>query len=54
MSENTVGAIKNGQSRKTGNIRVHKTKTNKRKTQHSMCWTSLNVNKHNTVCAGHH
>ena len=39
-------AIKNGPSRETGNIyRVHKTKTNKRKTQHKMWWTPLFTNK---------
>ena len=37
MSENTERAIKNGQSRETGN----KTKKNKTKTQHNMCWTPL-------------
>jgi len=26
--------------------RVHKTKKNKRKTQHNMCWTPLCANKH--------
>jgi len=25
---------------------VHKTKTNKTKTQHNMCWTPLYANKH--------
>ena len=25
---------------------VHKTKKNKTKTQHNMCWTPLHVNKH--------
>jgi hypothetical protein len=34
--ENTEGAIKNAQSRETG-----KTKKNKTKTQHNMCWTPL-------------
>jgi len=27
--------------------RVHKTKKNKTKTQHNMCWTPLSANKHN-------
>ena len=36
MLEYTQGEIKNGQSRETGNIRVHKTKKNKAKTQHNM------------------
>ena len=40
MLENTVWAIKNGQSRETGN------KTKKQKTQHNMCWTPLCTNKH--------
>jgi len=26
--------------------RAHKTKENKTKTQHNMCWTPLNANKH--------
>ena len=60
MLENTEGAIRNGQSRETGNIGwVHKTKKNKnttqyvldttirKQTQHNMCWTPLYVNKHN-------
>jgi len=42
MLENTEGAIKNGPSRETCN----KTKTNKTKTQHNMCWTPLFANKH--------
>ena len=36
------GAIKNGQSRETGNIGY----TRRRKTQHNMRWTPLCVNKH--------
>ena len=32
----------NGQSRETGN----KTKTNKAKTQHNLCWTPLSATKH--------
>ena len=34
-------AIKNGQSRDTGNIEYtkHKTRTNKQETQHNTCWT---------------
>jgi len=40
--ENTEGPIKNGQSRET----VNKTKKNKIKTQHNMCWTPLYANKH--------
>jgi len=42
MLENTEGAIKNGQSRETGNIGY----TRQRKTQHSMCWTPQYANKH--------
>jgi hypothetical protein len=38
--ENTEGAIKNGQSRETGNIGY----TRQRKTEQ----------KHNTLCVGHH
>ena len=42
----TKGAIKNGQSRETGNIEHtrHKTKTNK--TKHNMSWTPLYANNH--------
>ena len=40
MLENTEGAIKNGQSRETGNIGY----TRRRKTKQ----------KHNTICVGHH
>jgi len=40
MLENTEGAIKNGQSRETGNIGY----TRWRKTKQ----------KHNTICVGHH
>jgi hypothetical protein len=38
----------NGKSKETGNIGYtrHKTKTNKIKTQHNMCWTPLCANKH--------
>jgi hypothetical protein len=42
MLENTEGAIKNGQSIETDN----KTKKNKAKTQHNMCWTPLCASKH--------
>ena len=41
MLENTEGTIKNGQFRETGT----KTKKNKTKTQHNMCWTPLHANK---------
>jgi hypothetical protein len=47
--ENTEGAIKNGQSRETGNIDGNKTKKSKAKTQHNMCWTPLYANKHKNV-----
>ena len=40
MLENTEGAIKNGQSRETGNIEH----TIRRQTKQ----------KHNTICVGHH
>jgi len=40
--ENTEGAIKDRQSRETGNIRY----TRRRKTQHNMCWIPLYANKH--------
>ena len=43
--ENAEGAIKNGQSRKTGNIGYTRRKQTKTKTQHTMCWTPLYVNK---------
>ena len=56
MLENTNGAIKKGQSRETGNTGVtwrRKLATQgthdeeeKPKTQHNMCWTPLDVNKH--------
>jgi hypothetical protein len=42
--ENTEGAIKKGQSRKTGNIGYQDDeKQNKNTTQHSMCRAPLNV-----------
>jgi len=46
MLEKTEVAIKNWQSRETGNIGYtrHKTKTNKTKTQHNICWTPLYAN----------
>ena len=40
--ENTEGAIKNGQSRETGNIPVGYTR--RRQAKH----------RHNTICVGHH
>jgi hypothetical protein len=43
--ENTEGAIKNGQSRETGNIGYTRRRKNKTKTQHNMCWTPLYANK---------
>ena len=42
MLENTEGAIKNGQSRETGNIGY----TRRRKTKQKQ--------KYNTICVGHH
>ena len=45
MLDNTEGAIKNGQSKETGNIvyirRRHK------KQNHDMCWTPLRAKKNN-------
>jgi hypothetical protein len=56
INENTEGAIKNGQSRETGNIGYtrHKVKTNKTKPQHNMCWTPPYVNKHKIICQVYH
>jgi len=45
--QNTNGVIKNGQSWKKWQHRVHKLKKNKTKTQHNMCWTPLSTSKHN-------
>ena len=44
--EKTEGAIKNGQSRETGNIGYTRRKQTKQKTQHNMCLTPLCANKH--------
>jgi hypothetical protein len=44
--ENTDGAIKNGQSRETGNIGNTRRRINKTKTQHNMCWTPPRANKY--------
>ena len=41
MLEKTEGAIKNGQSKETGNIENARHRTKKNKTQHNMCWTPL-------------
>jgi hypothetical protein len=38
-TENTEGAIKNGQSRETDNIGYTRRRQNKNKTEHNMCWT---------------
>ena len=51
MQFNKRQRIQKGQSKmdnpeKLAKDRVHKTKNNKTKTQHNMCWTPLNVNKH--------
>ena len=48
MLEKPEQAIKNGQSRKTGNIGYtrDKTMTNKTETQHYMRWAPLDVNKY--------
>jgi len=41
------GAIKNGQSRETGNIGyTRRRETKQTNTQNNMCWTPLYVNKH--------
>jgi len=40
MLENTEGAIKNGQSRETGNI--------------GYIWQRKTNQKHNKICVGHH
>ena len=47
MLENTKWAIKNGQTRDTGNIDNNKTKKNKAKTQRNMSWIPLCTTKHN-------
>jgi hypothetical protein len=44
--ENTEGAIKNGQSRGTGNIFYTGNMTHTNKTQHNMCPTPLYANKY--------
>ena len=61
MLENTEGAIKNGQSRETGNTKGQSKMDNPEKTGstghtrrrqtktkilHNMCWTPQNANKH--------
>ena len=43
---NTEGAIKNGQTRETGNIGYIRQEEINPKTQHNMCWTPLYTNKH--------
>jgi len=43
---NTEEAIKNEQSRETGNIGYT---IRRKKTQQNMCWSPLCVNKHNTI-----
>ena len=44
--EKTEGAIKNGQSRETGNIGyIRRRKKKTKKTQHNMCWTQLYAKK---------
>ena len=44
--ENTERAIKNGQSRKTGNI-WYTRKTKQKQSQHNICWIPLNANNVN-------
>ena len=46
MLEKTEGAIKNGQSRETGNIGRTRQRKTKQKTPHNMCWTPLYAIKH--------
>ena len=41
-----LGGIKNGQTQRNWQHRIRKTKKNKTKTQHNMCWTPLCANKH--------
>ena len=50
MLENTEGAIKNGQSRETGNIGYtrYKTKTNKTKQNYNTIWIGHHYTKTNT------
>jgi len=45
MLENTEGAFKKDNPEKLATYRVHKTKKNKVKTQHNMCWILLYTNK---------
>ena len=49
MLKNTEGTIKNGQSRETGDTRVHKTNKYKNKNYNAICVrhhdTSANLNK---------
>ena len=44
--DNTEGAIKNRQSKETGNTNRTRRRKNKPKAQHNMCWTPLYANKH--------
>jgi hypothetical protein len=46
MLENTEGAIKNRQSRETGNIGYIRRRQEIQNTQHNMCWTPLCANQH--------
>jgi hypothetical protein len=46
MLENTERAIKNGQSRETGNIWAHKTQDDDKQNKHNMGWTPLSAKKH--------
>ena len=43
--ENTESAIKMNKPEKNWQHRVHKTKKNKTKTKHTMCWTPLCANE---------
>ena len=61
MLENTVGAIKNGQSRETGNTgHTRQTKTKQNTTQYdnpeklaTQGTQDKQKTKHNTICVGH-
>jgi hypothetical protein len=46
MLENTEGAIKNWQSKETGNITGTQDDEKQNTTEHNMCWTPLCVNTH--------
>jgi len=45
-SENTEGVIKKWTVQRNWQHRVHKTKKDKAKTEHNMCWTPPCASKH--------